>query len=63
MDSEGSSSMIDVSTDHNGMSAEFSTSDGLGKSLLYPGRSHTDEIRQLSKTILALSRKGQQWKA
>jgi len=61
MDSEGSSSMIDAFADHNGVSARFSTSDGLGKSSLYLGGSRNGETRQSSKTLLASSRKGQWW--
>ena len=61
MDREGSSSMIDVSADHNGVSTGFSTSDQFGKSFLYPGGSRNGEIGRSSKTLLASSRKGQWW--
>ena len=63
MDSEGLSSMIDASTDNKGVSVRFSTSDGLGKSFLYPGGSRSSEAGWLSKTLLASSRKGQWWRA
>ena len=63
VDSEGLYSMIDASTDNNDMSFGFSTSDGLGKSFLYPGGSHYGEVGRLSKTLLASSRKGQWWRA
>ena len=63
MDSEGLSSMIGVLTDNRGVSVGFSTSDGLGKSFLYLGGSHCGEAGQLSKSLLALSRKGQCWRA
>ena len=63
MDSTGSSSTIDILADHNGVSARFSTSDGLGKSFLYPRGSCNDETRRSSKTLLASSRKGQWWTA
>jgi len=63
VDSDGSSSMIDASADHLGRSAEFSTSDGLGKSFLYPGGSRNGETGQSSKTLLASSKKGQWWMA
>ena len=63
MDSAGLSSMTDVSTDLNGVSARFSTSDGLSKSFLYPGGSRSSEAGRSSKTLLASSRKGQLWTA
>ena len=62
-DSEVSFSMIDVSADHNGMPARFSTGGGLSKSFLYPGGSRSDEAGRSSKTLLASSRKGQRWTA
>lgn len=63
MDLEGSFSMVDVLTDHNGVPAGFSTSGGLGKSFLYPGGSRSSEAGRSSKTLLASSRKGQRWMA
>ena len=49
--------MIDVSAEHNGVPARFSTSGGLGKSFLYPGGSRSGEAGLSSKTLLASSRK------
>ena len=63
VDSEGLSSMIGASTDKKGVLVRFSTSDGLGKSFLYPGGSRCGEAGQLSKTLLASSKKGQWWRA
>ena len=55
------SSMIDASTDHKGVSAKFSTSDGVSKSFLYPRGSRNGETERSSKTLLASSKKGQRW--
>ena len=63
VDLEGLSSMIGASTDNKGVSLVFSTSDGLGKSFLYQRWSPCGEARWLSKTLLALSKKGQWWRA
>jgi len=63
VDSEGLSSTIGSLTNNKGVSVKFSTSDGLGKSFLYPRGSHYGEAGQLSKALLALSKKGQWWSA
>ena len=63
MDSDGSSSMIGASADHLRGPAGFSTSGGLGKSFLYPSGSRIGEIGRSSRTLFALSRKGQRWMA
>ena len=55
--------MISASADHLSGPAGFSTSDGLGKSFLYPGGSRNGETGRSSKTLFASSKKGQRWMA